>query len=529
MQEILDQVLDYLKGIWLKRRYIIVATWLICPIAWLFIASMDDIYESEAKVYADTQSILRPLLKGLAVSTNPNDQIQLMVRTLLSRPNLEKISRMTDLDVQADTADEYEQLIDHLRENINVSKEGARDQNIFKISYADKDPEVARNVVQAVLRVFIENTLGENRSDTDSAQKFLDSQIKDYENRLLASESKLTDFKQKYSDVLPNQYGGYYDKLNIAKEQLKAIELSLSEITSQLSNAKKQLGQVPSSAEELQNNIKSDSAISTTFDERIAELESALDSLKIKYTDQHPDVREASRRLDYLNNQRNKEIEQYIEARSSNSGGQSFSENPVIQSLQIQINQLEGQIASTKVRRDNYKAVVEDLENKIHILPEIEAELTALNRDYGITKENYEKLLAQKEKAKLAKEADESTSNIEFRVIEQPRIPTKPAGPMRVLLTVGVLILGLGIGVGLSLVFSQLNPVVTSNAQVTKATGIPVFGIVSAAEHLGMQKWHRKKQLIFIISNTILIGVMMVFIVYAIKPDFILAPIRGLY
>lgn len=528
MQEVLDQILDYLKGIWLKRRYIIIATWLICPLAWLYIANMDDVYESEAKVYADTQSILRPLLQGLAVSTNPNDQIQLMVKTLLSRPNLERISRLTDLDILANSPEEYEAIIKNLKDNIEIRKEGGIGQNIYQISYIHNNPEIARNVVQQVLTVFIENTLGENRSDADSAKKFLDTQIKDYENRLLAAESKLTDFKQKYSDVLPNQYGGYYNKLSIAKEQLKAIELSLSETLSQLENSRKQLGGVSSSAEDFQSNIKGDNAISTTYDERIAELESALDSLKIKYTDSHPDVREATRRLDYLNNQRNKEIEEYVQARATGNS-QTVSENPVIQSLQIQINQLEGQVASTRVRRDNYKKEVEDLENKIHILPEIEAELTALNRDYGITKENYEKLLAQKEKAKLAKEADESTSNIEFRVIEQPRIPTKPAGPMRLLLTFAVLIFGLGVGVAISLLLSQINPVVTSGTQVSKATGIPVFGVVSAAENLGMQKWHRKKQFIFIISNTLLLGVMMLFVVYSLKPEFIMAPIRGLF
>jgi len=490
---------------------------------------MDDIYESEARVYADTQSILGPLLKGLTVTTNPDDQVRLMVRTLLGRPNLEKITRMTDLDIQAETPEQYEALIERLKEEIQIKKTGGRRENLFTISFQDKDPETARLVVQSALNVFIENTLGENRSDTDSAQRFLDSQIKDYENRLLAAEARLTDFKQKYSDVLPNQYGGYYDKLNLAKEQLKAIELSLSETTSQYNNAKSQLSDVPKSASNLKNKIKDNNSIATTYDERIAELESALDALKIKYTDQHPDVREATRRLSYLNDQREKEIEEYISAIStSGEGTQQVSENPVIQSLQIQVNQLEGQLASIRVRRDNYKKEVEELENKIHILPEIEAELTALNRDYGITKENYEQLLSRKEQATIAKDADETTSNIQFRVIDQPRAATQPIGPKRILFTIAGLIFGAGVGVGLSFLFSQINPVVTSGSQVAKATGIPVFGVVSAAENLGLQRWHKRKQIIFIASNTILIGLMMLFIIYALYPEAVTAPIRGI-
>jgi uncharacterized protein involved in exopolysaccharide biosynthesis len=105
MQETIEQILDYIKGIWLKRRFIMISTWLLCPAAWVYIAQMNDVYQSEARVYADTQSILGPLLKGMVVQTNPDVQINLMVRTLLSRDNVERIARMTDLDIQAETPD----------------------------------------------------------------------------------------------------------------------------------------------------------------------------------------------------------------------------------------------------------------------------------------------------------------------------------------------------------------------------------------------------------------------------------------
>ena len=259
MQELFEQIVDYLKGIWIKRRYLMVATWVICPIGWAYVSLMDDVYESEARVYADTQSILRPLLKGITVENNPNVQIQLMVRTLLSRPNVEKITRMSDLDIQATTAQDYENLIERLKEDIDIKKVGrGRDENIYTISYENKDPEVARIVVQSALTVFIENTLGENRTDADAAQEFLDDQIREYESRLLAAEARLTDFKQKYSDVLPNQNGGYYEKLSTAKEQLKDIELSLLESKTQLKSAKQQLA-IPA-----QNELSPDNAVQSS-------------------------------------------------------------------------------------------------------------------------------------------------------------------------------------------------------------------------------------------------------------------------
>jgi polysaccharide chain length determinant protein (PEP-CTERM system associated) len=528
MQDILEQLIDYLKGIWIKRRYIIIATWLILPLGWFFVAKMPNVYESNARVYADTQSILDPLLKGLTVETNPNTQIRLMIKTLLSRPNLERIARMTDLDVQAKTPAEFEEIIEHLKEHIIIKRTGGRKDNLFTIAYEDKNPELAKNVVQSALTVFIENTLGENRTDADSAQKFLDSQIAEYENRLAAAEARLTDFKQKYSNILPNQAGGFYSQLNTAKEKLKAIELELLEAQTRLNSAKAQLNFDTNTIKDPENKIKSDNSIKTTYDERIAELETALDSLQLRYTDKHPDVKEVKRRLEHLNKQRAQEIDKYLAASTDQDASiRRITQSPVMQEVQIQVNQLENEVASLKVRADSYRQTVKVLEGKIHTLPEIEAELVALNRGYEITKSKYEELLNRKETAQLAEQADKNTSNIQFKIIDPPRIPVQPSGPKRILFFIVVTVIGIGVGVGLSLLMSQISPVATSSVQLSKATGIPMFGSVSASEKLGLQAWHRKKTIIFMISNLLLTLVLAVFVAYFLFPELIPARLQG--
>ena len=527
MQEILEQIIDYLKGIWIKRRYIMISTWLICPLGWYFVAAMPDVYESEARVYVDTQSLLRPLLRGLTVETNPQTQIRLMVKTLLSRPNLERISRMTDLDVQASNNEEYEAIISRLKNELKISRAGR--ENIYTLSIDDKNPEMAKDIVQSALTVFIENTLGETRSESDTAQKFLNTQIKEYENRLMNAEAKLTDFKQKYSDVLPNQSGGYYQKLNASKEKLKAIELELLETTTRLKSAEAQLAVDKNSTSSSQNKIKSSNTIQTTYDARIEELEASLDTLQLRYTDKHPDVKEVKRRLDHLNKQRAEEIEKFIAAASDSTNLAAISQSPVLQEVQIEINQLKNQIASLKVRANNYKNDVQELEGKIHTLPEIEAELVALNRGYDITKRKHDELLNRRETAQLAQQADETTDKIQFRVIDPPRAATKPSGPPRILFFIGITIVAIGAGLGLSLLMSQLNPIVTSSKQLSKATGIPIFGMVSANENLGLHSWHRKKTIIFITSNIILLGILVLFISYFAFPNLIQAPLQRIF
>lgn len=535
MQEVLEQVIDYLKGIWLKRRYIMIATWLICPIGWIMVSQMEDVYKSQARVYADTQSILRPLLRGITVETNPETQIKLMVKTLLSRPNLERIARMSDLDINASNNAQFEEIINKLKTGIKIDHSGGnrrRDEaSIFAISYTAKTPEIAKKVVQSSLTVFIENTLNNNRTDNDTAQEFLDAQIKEYEARLNEAESKTTAFKQKYNDILPGS-GGYYVQLKAEKERLEVAELELKELNTKLASARAQLAETGKQAGELSDNIEDSSRVATSYDERIKTIETNLDNLLLRFTTQHPDVIEAQRLLQNLKQARRKELSDYYSSLIENSGGQTsaiLSANPIYQEMQIEVNQLENAAASLKVRVSNYKAKVNELEARIHTIPEIEQELAALNRDYEVAKRKYNDLLNRKETATIAKNADDNTNNIEFRVIDPPRADNKPTGPNRLVLFLGVAFVGFAAGIGLSFLFSQINPVVTSASQISRATGIPVFGVVSATESLGLKKWHQKKTIIFILSNSVLVLLLLGFISYFMFPELIQEPIKRVF
>ncbi len=203
--------------------------------------------------------------------------------------------------------------------------------------------------------------------------------------------------------------------------------------------------------------------------------------------------------------------------------------NPVYQDLRIRLNELQNEAASLRVRVSNYQTKTTDLENRIHIIPEIEAELIALDRGYNITKKNYEELLSRKETAQLAQQADETTSKINFRIIEPPRAATEPTGPKRILLLLVVTVLGLGSGVGLSFLFSQINPVITSVNQIQNTLGIPVFGVVSATDNLRLKKWHRRKAIIFVTSNAVLLMLLVAFLLYTLFPDAIQAPLRRIF
>ena len=98
MDELLRMVLSYLRSMWSYRWARLIVAWAIGLGGALFIMQMPDKYSASAKIYVDTQSVLRPLMSGLAIQPNIDQQINMLSRTLISRPNIEKLIRMADLE-----------------------------------------------------------------------------------------------------------------------------------------------------------------------------------------------------------------------------------------------------------------------------------------------------------------------------------------------------------------------------------------------------------------------------------------------
>ncbi|PID43511.1 MAG: chain length determinant family protein [Proteobacteria bacterium] len=498
MQELIDQLVNFLKGIWLKKYLIVISVWVICPIGWFLVWQMPDNYESEAKVHVDTQSLLRPLLRGLTIQPDTDSQLRLMVKTLMTRPNLEKISRMADLDVKAMNDEDYERILNKLRDNLSIGAAGR--ENLFTIKYETDSPEEAKTVVQSALNVFIENTLGESRNEADTAGQFIERQIKEYEKRLLEDERRLTEYKQKYSGILGVNVSSYYSSLSAQKSRLEETKLKLREIDSRLQSARAQLkGEEPTFGL-IQQRSKTTN-ISTQYDGRIALLRSQLDELSLKYTDRHPNIIELNRRIEELETQREKEIRD-IESQSSHYdiAAESIDTNPVYQQMKLNVTRLENERVSLRVRVNDYQAKVNEVQEKIHLIPEIESELVSLNRGYEITKSKYNQLLSRREQARLSQSADLTADDIQFKVVDPPILPKHPSGPNRVLFLSIVTILGLGLGIGLAFLASQVQPVLVSANQLTRMTGFPVFGSVAIANIRQVQKKERLSLLVFCLS-----------------------------
>ena len=167
MQELIEQVLSILRGMWQRRWFGLGLAWLVAIIGAIVVFRLPDKYEASARVYVDTDSLLQPLMQGMAVTPDAGQQVAILSRLLLSRPNVEKIIRKSDLDTSA--GKNAPDLVDDVAASLNITRAGG--DNLYTIAFRYPDGRKARDVVQAALSTFIEQSLGQTRGGGDNAEQ----------------------------------------------------------------------------------------------------------------------------------------------------------------------------------------------------------------------------------------------------------------------------------------------------------------------------------------------------------------------
>ena len=487
MDQVIQQILSYAKATWHRRWWGVAVAWLVCITGWTWVMLLPNRYEAAARVYVDTQTLLKPLLAGLAVEPNVEQQIKLMTRQLVSRPTLEKVARMTDMDVKAKTPEQTEKMLDELAKKISIADAGR--ENLYTISFQEENGDLAKKVVQSLLTIFVETSLGKTRQDISSSQKFIEEQLQQYQQKLTDAENSLKEFKQKHIGMMPGQGGDYYAKLAETSAQLRQAQLDQQEATNRRNQLKRQL-------EDEEPELTAAAAAASTnseIDGRIQALHKQMDQLLLQYTDLHPDILATKRLIQKLEEQKKQELSQ-----KKNDPASGKIQNPVYQQLTIAIAEADATMASLQARVGEYQRRFTELRNASNMIPQVEQEFTQLMRDYEVYRQNYDALLKRRESVTMSGEVESKTDTVDFRVIDPPFVPSQPAWPNRPLLlslvTAGSLVAGLAV----AFLVSQLRRTVTDRRSLRELTGLPLLGAVSKVETDETRRRKRKGTLAYL-------------------------------
>ena len=456
------------------------AAWVLCFGGWSWAISQADVYEARARVFVDTSSILQPVLGNQIINQNVGAELAYIREAILSRDRLERVANEVGIGVGVMSEQQREQTLEGLRSSIGINSAGlARNSAdaFYTISYRSSDRTRAVGVVGAILDNFVEDMIGANLAQGDTAERFLDQQVAEYDLRLVQAEEALATFRKENAGRLPGTQGGYFqriraerDALDAANQQLRIMESSRAQIEEQLRGERAVVpGMTEASYEPPPNSI----------DARIRDIEIQLDSLLLEYTERHPDVIAFRERLVILLDQRAEQLAE-LGVDDTDQELTALAENPVYRTLQVAIADTDVEIATLRANIAERETVIEELSTLVDEVPEVEAQLARLNRDYEVIYEQYRALVRSRETQDLTRKASD-TDQIDFRVIDPPTAPVAPVAPNRPILLAAVFLVALGAGVGLCVLLAQLWPVFSDSNALRQRIGLPVLGTVTHA------------------------------------------------
>jgi polysaccharide chain length determinant protein (PEP-CTERM system associated) len=502
MQELLSTLRSALTATWRHRWWGLATALLVGLVGTVVVMTIPNKFEASSRVYVDTQSILKPLMSGLAVQPNIEQQVNMMSRTLISRPNVERVMRMADLDLRAKSTQERDAFVDGLMKDIEFKAvPGAN--NLYSIGYKNEKPEAAKSVVQSLLSIFVEANLGDKRRDADQARRFIDEQIKSYESKLQASESALKEFKIKNLSVMPTSQQDYVSRVG----ELQALVITTRSELRQAENSrdaiKKQLSEeAPSlTSETITERTAAILAKPTELDERIEAQRKSLDALRLRFTEEHPDIVATKRVLQQLEAQR--DAERRAEAARAPASTPAAAQrvlqmaNPAYKELRVEFAKAESLVASLRAKTADLEARLAQSRAAAETVPKVEAELIALTRDYDVNRKNYEQLLARRESAQISGEMEASAGVAEFRVIDPPRVTPHPVYPNRALLLTGVFLASIAAGLAAAFAREQVRPTFFDLRSLRFTTGLPVWGAISMVPDMITASRNRRGAIVF--------------------------------
>ncbi|EAT06874.1 Wzz/FepE/Etk N-terminal domain-containing protein [Sphingobium sp. 10 DY56-G10] len=496
MAGLYDELLVLLHGIWNRRWVALAVAWGVAMLGWLGVALIPNSYQSKARVYVNTQSLLEDRM-GITQVQSQQDLDRLR-STLASAENLEKVVRGTDLSQSVSGPRDIAAKITTLRENISVMAQA--DPSMIDISAISADSSlsdganarIAQQVVQKLIDIFQEENLSGDRRETKQSLAFLDQQIAGRAKQLEAADQRRIEFAQRYAGLLPGA-GSISQRMDAARMEINTIDSQLVQAQSALSAMNGQLAGTPQTLP----GVGASGGPSA-----LAQAQANLASMKARgWTNNHPDVIAAQRE---------------VEALRKNGGGGSASgggtPNPAFLSIKSMQAERAATVQALQARKAQLQADLNAMMSRQVDEPGIASEQEKLDRDYEVLKTQYDKLLADREEIRLRGEVKTETGAVQFRVIQPPSTPTAPTAPNRPLLLLGVLVLAIAAGIGVAFALGQLKGSFSTAARLERAIGLPVAGSISQVRSAAQQAVEKQRMKWFAAASGGLAGVCLLLI-----------------
>ena len=468
--------LSIIRMVW-KRRWLALICWLFASVASVIVVrELPSIYQSEAIVLVDSQKIPENFVSS-TVSGDVADRLALISQNIMSSSRLLEIINAYDLYQNERQTHTQQEILQRMHNDISINVEkswtGGRMQ-AFRLGYQGSNPKVVTEVTNRLAGLYVAENTRARETQAEGTVAFLRNQLAEAKKSLDGQESKVARFKQEHNGVLPQQENSLLSALSSARVELQGVQDALNRAHENKVSLDASLSAAESSEAALIKSLRPGSknsapAVTGLSDEPKTQseiLEEKLRALRLRYTDDYPEVQSLEREIREAKREELAEAAQMARllAVPNSSAGSNKADDqrallitPELVRAREHSTSIKGQIAVTvreiaalDKRRQNLSAQIEDCQARINKLPLVEQEMASLNRDYNESANNYNSLLQKELAADMATDMERSKNSERFTIIDPARVPQKPIKPKRAVLaavgSMGGLALGLAVG-----------------------------------------------------------------------------------
>ena len=440
--------IEYYMNLAVRRKW-----WIIVPVLLSILAGAVYIkitpksYKANTLILVQAQKIPTSYVRP-TVTESLRSRLHTITQRVYSRTNLEKIIEQFDLYANNRGKKPTAEMVENLRQKINVNLRGRGRTQAFEISFVWHDPKTVAGVTNAIASQFIEQNLKVREDMAMGTTAFLENETEKMRHEIETREKNLEIFKREHMGMLPDQLQSNLNILSQLKQELNNLEVRMQTERKQSVMLQKQMQLVQAAQTQSSDLIEivPDEA-GRMQSEDITYLESQLRQLRLRYTEKHPDVIALKRKIALI---------QQTHAAGKDENGSSTPElldNPLAyqkDQIKFQLDETNRNIKSCQKRIREIKKEIQAYNNRIERIPEVELELTKLTRDYSTMRSRYQSLLQKKIDARMAEELERRQKGEQFKVLDSAIIPEKPFKPDVKKVMLIALMAGLGIGCGLA-------------------------------------------------------------------------------
>jgi polysaccharide chain length determinant protein (PEP-CTERM system associated) len=490
MEKLAEQLHCDLLSMWSRRWYGVAGAVVVSVLGIGVVSVTSEKYQASAQLYVDTQTVLKPLMQGMAFYPNTDQEVRMLARTLISRPNIEQLMKTKGVLERTLDPKEHEREVIRFMDRIKFIPGGGG--NLYTITYRDPEPMRARLVVATLLDMFMQSNVSSKKEDSAQAKEFIESQVAMYEDKLAQAENRLKEFKIRN-----------FGLSGVSNQDFFA---NMSALNDEVNRLRTELNAAERSRDVLRSEIKQENTLAPSVDQAGSSMLAACDAdgvldsqrkqlrqLELRYTEQHPEVAALKGAMARAEAER-RECE--ANARAGRLPAMTTA-SPVYQRLRISLAEAEANIGALKARLNDQQVELQQAREKASRIPQVEAEFAQLNRDYDILRKNYEQMVSRREAAALGVKMDETSKGAEFRIVEPARVEQRPIFPSRRFMAALVVLVAAAAAVAVSYFTAKLFPSFISESSLKKSINRPVLGVVSLVQTADILRQDRRDKQVF--------------------------------